>query len=51
MTGTLEATKGVTAGSIRVAIVHPSHTLINIYKKQSVVHNVIYHTNLEYTLT
>ena len=51
MTGALKATKGVIAGSIRVAVVYLSHTLINIYKKQRIVHNVIYHTNLEYTLT
>jgi len=32
ITGTLKATKSVIAGGIYVAVVHLSHTLINIYK-------------------
>ena len=34
ITGTLKATKGVIAGGICVAVVHLSHTLINIYKAE-----------------
>jgi len=31
ITGTLKATKGVIAGSVHVAVIHFSFTLINIY--------------------
>ena len=40
ITGTLKAAKGVIAGSIHVAVVHLSFTLINIYKEKKPYVNV-----------